>query len=302
MPRASGAWGRRAGAGILVVATLILAACGSVASGRGTTASQNVTLRVFAAASLTGAFGRMGQVFEQEHPGVTVSFNFAGSQTLATQIDQGAPADVFASADAAQMSVAQNAGKVAGTPRIFVHNRLVVIYPKSNPAHITTLHDLAKPGLKLDLAASAVPVGQYSLVFLDKASADPAYGPNFKRQVLANVVSYEEDVKVVLAKVQLGEADAGIVYTSDVASLGSAVGQIAIPHALNSIASYPIATVNGSAHAALARAFVAMVLSAWGQQTLKQYGFIPASAGTSNASADTAATGLIALSPDRRNG
>ena len=294
-------------AGILVLAIASTTGCGSVASGSASsTSARNVTLRVFAAASLTAAFQKIGTAFEQAHPGVKVSFNFAGSQALAQQITQGAPADVFASADAQQMLVAQRAGDVsASAEQVFVHNKLVAIYPAANPGHVRSLHDLANPGLKVVLAASAVPVGHYSLVFLDHASADPSYGPSYKQHVLANVVSYEENVKAVLAKVQLGEADAGIVYTSDIAGLGDKIGQVSIPDALNPIASYPIAPVTGSAHASLAREFIQMVLGALGQRTLAEYGFAPVaqSAATPSATGYTA-TDALAFAPveDWRNG
>ena len=208
-----------------------------------------------------------------------MTFNFAGSQQLAQQLTSGAPADVFASANKKQMQVAVDAGRiVADTAQPFVHNRLVVIMPSDNPAGITALTDLAKPGLKLVLADAAVPVGQYSLDFLAKASAQPDYTSAFSETVLANVVSYEENVRAVLTKVQLGEADAGIVYTSDIS--GDARDQIArvdIPDALNVIATYPIAPVSDSAQPELAAQFVELVLSPEGQQVLAAYGFIPIS-------------------------
>ena len=178
---------------------------------------------VFAAASLTEPFGEIGKSFEAAHPGVTVVYNFAGSQQLAQQINAGAPADVFASANKKQMGATIDAGSViSGTQQIFARNRLVVIYPKDNPAGLKDLNDLANPGLKLVLAAKEVPVGQYTLDFLDKAAADPALGTTFKDAVLKNVVSYEDNVKNVLTKVALGEADAGIVYLSDISGADAA--------------------------------------------------------------------------------
>jgi molybdate transport system substrate-binding protein len=239
------------------------------------------TLTVFAAASLTDAFNAIGKNFQAANPGTTVTFNFAGSQQLAQQIGQGAPADVFASANTAQMNVVIKSGQViSGTPRTFVRNRLVAIYPTANPGGLTKLQDLAKPGLKLVLADKSVPVGGYALDFLAKASASPDFTATYSPTVLANVVSYETDVKQVLAKVVLGEADAGIVYTTDVTPDAAAkVGRLDIPDTLNTIATYPIATIKGSANAALAQKFVDYVLSPDGQAVLAQFGFIPPTGG-----------------------
>ncbi len=234
-------------------------------------------MSVFAAASLTEAFTAIGQQFDAVN-GSQTTFNFAGSQQLVQQIVQGAPADVFASANNAQMRVALDSGDViSGTQQTFVRNRLVVIHPQDNPAGLQTLEDLAKPGVKLVLADKAVPVGQYALDFLAKASEQPQYTAAYSQTVLANVVSYEENVRAVLTKVELGEADAGIVYTSDVAqSAANEVGRIPIPDELNTIAAYPIAPLADAPHAELAQRFVAYVLSPDGQETLSNYGFIPA--------------------------
>lgn len=235
---------------------------------------------VFAAASLRDAFTDIGAAYSRTHPNVVVTFNFAGSDTLAQQIAQGAPADLFASANATQMDVAVKSGAIAGSGvKTFAHNRLVLIYPTANPAHIQTLRDIARPGVKVDLAARSVPVGQYALDFLAKASADPAFGPGYRAAVLKNVVSYETDVKAVLAKIVLGEADAGIVYTTDAATASGKVGAITIPDALNSIATYPIGVVNGSKQAAAARDVLNYIVAAQGQDRLAKYGFLPGSAG-----------------------
>ena len=179
---------------------------------------------------------------------MTVVFNFAGSQQLAQQINQGAPADVFASANNKQMNVViQAGGIVSGTQQTFAKNRLVVIYPQGNPASLKEWKDLANPSLKLVLAAKEVPVGGYTLDFLDKAVADTTFGVTFKDDVLKNVVSYEDNVKVVLTKVALDEADAEIVYLSDISGADAdKVGKLHIPDVLNVIASYPIAPVKES--------------------------------------------------------
>jgi len=237
-----------------------------------------VTLTVMAAASLTGAFEDLGSQFEADHPGVTLQFNFAGSQQLAQQLEQGALADVFASANPAQMNVVVETGRIArDAPKTFVQNRLVVVFPKDNPAGLAGLGDLANANLKLVFAAPEVPAGQYSLDFLDKAAAEGRYGAGYKEKVLANVVSYEENVKSVLTKVALGEADGGIVYTSDVTGPDAGrVGQIEIPEDLNVIATYPIAAIQDSPHPDEARQFVDFVLSSEGQAVLGRYGFMAA--------------------------
>lgn len=238
----------------------------------------NTTLTVMAAASLTESFTELETKFEADHPGVKVAFNFAGSQQLADQINNGAPADVFASASKKYMDNMVTAGKVdAESVSPFARNRLVVIYPTENPGGIKELKDLAKPGLKIVLAAKEVPVGQYALTFLDNAVKDGSYGASYKDDMLKNVVSYEDNVKSVLSKVSLNEADAGIVYVSDITpEAATKVTQLAIPDSINSIASYPIAVIKDSASPDLAKAFVDLVLSADGQAVLASYGFMPA--------------------------
>jgi molybdate transport system substrate-binding protein len=242
-----------------------------------------VELDVFAAASLTEPFNEIGHMFESTHPGVTVVFNYAGSQQLAQQINAGAPADVFASANNTQMNTVIVAGGIVdGSQQVFVKNRLVVIYPVDNPAGLSRLQDLANPGLKLVFAAPEVPVGQYSADFLEKTAADPAFGASFQDDVLHNVVSYEDNVKAVLTKVVLGEADGGIVYSSDISGADAGkVGRIDIPDELNVIASYPIARVKESGHTELATAFIELVLSQEGQEALASFNFIPVTKPTS---------------------
>lgn len=230
---------------------------------------------VFAAASLTEAFTEIGQQFDAANNSQTI-FNFAGSQQLAQQIGQGAPADVFASANRTQLENVIKSGQViSGTQQVFVRNRLVVVYPQDNPAQLTDLGDLAKPGIKLVLAAKEVPVGQYSLDFLAKASELPQFTGTFSDTVLANVVSYEENVRAVLSKVALGEADAGIVYSSDITrDSADKIGRIDIPDELNTIANYPIAPIKDAPNTELAQKFIDYVLSSSGQQILVDYGFI----------------------------
>ncbi len=260
-------WGRGLALLLLVVA---FSACtpGLLSS----PAPQEQELVVFAAASLTDAFTEMGQAFEQTTEGVVVTFNFAGSQQLAQQLANGAPADAFAAANAAQMGVAVEAGRVdAQTVRPFALNRLVVVTPTEAPAGIGALTDLARPGLKLVLADRAVPAGQYTADFLAKAAADPAFPADYRDAVLANVVSYENNVRAVLAKVVLGEADAGLVYMSDV--MDGQVRMLPIPDELNTVAIYPIAPVAGGERDELAQRFIEFVRSEVGQAILERYGF-----------------------------
>jgi len=234
-------------------------------------------LVVFAAASLADAFERMGAAFAAGEPGVRVTLSVAGSQQLAQQLNSGAPADIFASANPLQMQAVVDGGRIAaGEVQLFANNRLVVVLPADNPAGIDSLQDLALPGLKLILADAAVPAGQYSLDFLAKASALPEYTAVYSPTVLANVVSYEDNVRAVLAKVQLGEADAGIVYVSDVVgAVRDSVRRLAIPDSLNVVASYPIAPVGDSLQPDLAARFVAFVLGPEGQAILADEGLLP---------------------------
>lgn len=239
----------------------------------------STTLTVFAAASLTDAFRDLGRALERAHLGLTVRFNFAGSQQLALQLEQGAPADVFASADQHWMDYAAEKGLLAGAGIIFARNRLVAIVPRANPARIGGLADLARPGTKLVMAAAAVPVGRYSREMLGRLAHAPDFPARYVRLVRANVVSEEENVKAVVAKVQLGEADAGIVYRSDVTpSVARLVRVFEIDDPYNVVASYPIAALIGAKNAQAAAMFLDLVSSAAGQATLRQNGFMPAAA------------------------
>ena len=231
-------------------------------------------LTVFAAASLTEPFTEIGKRLELSHPGLKVIYNFGGSQALRTQLEQGAQADVFASADAVQMDLAKKNGVVQQESPLFVRNRLVVIVPKDNKAKVTTFCDLGKPGLKLDLANANVPVGNYSRRAFSKANA--ACGPDFEQSALKNLVSEEENVKQVVTKVQLGEVDAGIVYVSDATpKVSASVSTVTIPDDANQIAIYPIALTKEVRNRGAAQAFVGFVLSAEGQAILKAHNFIP---------------------------
>jgi molybdate transport system substrate-binding protein len=255
-------------AGVLVTALVLLAACGAAGAetttGRTAAVPTTVTgdVTVFAAASLTDAFTDLGAAFETAHPGTTVTFNFAGSQQLATQITTGgAPADVFASADLAQMDVVADADLPAGDPVVFARNRLAMVVEPGNPAGVTTLDDLGRDDVTVVLAAEEVPAGRYAREALDAAG------------VTVRPVSLETDVRAVLTKVSLGEADAGIVYTSDVAAANDRVEGVAIPDEDNVIAAYHIAALRDAPNTPAAGAFVALVRSSEGRHMLDAYGF-----------------------------
>jgi molybdate transport system substrate-binding protein len=232
-------------------------------------------LTIFAASSLTDAFNEMKKAIEAANPGTSLTFNFAASSALRTQLEQGAKADVFASADTAQMGNAQKSNLIDGDPTLFVRNIPVIIVPANNPKGITGAADLAKPGVKLVLATKDVPIGNYARQILDKMSANPAYGSDFGARALANLVSEEANVRQVVAKVQLGEGDAGIVYASDVTtSVRAQFRIITIPENVNVIAEYPVAALKGGRNTPGARAFIAYLLSAEGQATLQKWGFV----------------------------
>lgn len=251
-----------------VFPALVLAACG-----RSNIAAEERTLTVYAAASLTDAFNEIGKAFAEEHPGVVVAFNFGGSQNLRTQIEQGAPADVFASANAKEMDTLVTGNFVeASAPKVFLTNQLVVILPKDNPAGIASLEDLSKPELKLVLAAEDVPAGRYARQILDNLNAQ--FGADYKDKVLANVVSNEDNIRQAVTKIQLGEADASIVYVSDAVATPDLL-RIEIPADVNVLAEYPIAPLVRSENLELADEFMAYVLSSGGQATLKKWGFTP---------------------------
>lgn len=231
------------------------------------------TLTVFAAASLTDAFTEIGKVYERENPKVAVVFNFGGSQNLRTQIEQGATADVFASANIKEMDTLVSGNFVThDTPKVFLTNQLVVILPKDNPAGITLLQDLSKPNLKLVLAAEVVPAGKYARQILENLNSQ--FGADYKDKVLANVVSNEDNIRQAVTKVQLGEADASIVYVSDAVAAPD-LQRIEIPANVNVIAEYPIAALAMSENSELADQFISYVLSSNGQAILKKWGFTP---------------------------
>jgi molybdate transport system substrate-binding protein len=232
------------------------------------------TLTVFAASSLTNAFGELAKIFEERNPGVEVRQSFESSSTLLTQIQQGAQADVFATAAEEEMDAAVDDGLVAGEPEVFARNREVILVPQANPANIRGMEDLAKPGVKLVLAEEGVPAADYALEILRKAN--PVYGADFKQDVLSNVVSRESDVRASVSRVALGDADATFGYASDYTSdIRDQIRVIQIPEALNIIATYPMATLKGAQSPELARRWENLVLSDEGQRGLEKWGFEP---------------------------
>lgn len=231
------------------------------------------TITVFAAASLRDVFTALGTTFEKEHPGVKAQFNFAGSQELRTQIEQGAPADDFASADTKYMDAARKAGLV-DAPALLAINAPVIVVPADNPGKVKSLADL--PTVKrLVIGSPEVPIGNYTLQILERAKAQ--LGADFPARVQARVASRELNVRQVLTKVMLGEADAGIVYRTDARSGGDKVRVVEIPAELNVVAEYTIATVARAPHPELARAWVTLVTGPAGQAALEGAGFERAS-------------------------
>jgi molybdate transport system substrate-binding protein len=236
------------------VALLVLAA-GSAACGAGAQPESGGPT-VYAASSLTNAFPKIGP---------SATFSFAGSDTLAAQIREGAPADVFAAADT-KLPQGLYADHLCSKPVVFTRNALVLVVPKSNPAKIHSVYDLRRHGVKLVVAAASVPVGAYTRQVLKKLKL---------ARVLENVVSEETDVRGVLAKVALAEGDAGFVYATDAGTAAGKVRTIAIPARGQANVRYGICVVEASGHKAAARAFVERVLNARGQKILRRYGFLP---------------------------
>ncbi|MET8173693.1 molybdate ABC transporter substrate-binding protein [Streptomyces clavifer] len=253
---------RRTAAAVLTAAVLVLmAACGSEetdSGGASDSGGPRVDLTVLAASSLTDVFRTAGAAYEKEHPGTRVRFSFAGSQELAAQVRQGAPADALVTADTRTMD---GLTSDTGTPTVIAKNRLVIATGRGNPEKVASLKDLADPGLKVVLAAPEVPVGRYSREILDAQKID------------VKPVSQEPNVRAVLSKVELGEADAGLVYRTDSATATDKVDAIDIPDAQNAVASYPAATLRTSENSEAAAAFVTWLTSPDAQKFLTDAGF-----------------------------
>jgi len=251
---------------LVATAAVLFTACGSdnkAATGSTPTTSAKLsgTITVLAASSLTKGFEALGSEFEAANPGTKISFSFASSSDLETQIEQGAPADVFASADQKNMDKVVASGHNGAAPSNFARNKLEIAVEKGNPKHVATLGDLAKGGLTVVLCDSSVPCGKFADQVL--ASAKVSVTPK----------SREQSAKSTLSKVELGEADAAIVYVSDVAS-SEKVDGVPIPDAVNAVTTLPIVDLKGSSNAALARAWVSFVI-AHKSELVARYGFLP---------------------------
>jgi molybdate transport system substrate-binding protein len=259
---------RAVGALLVLVGVAFTASCGngSPATEATSSAAGGVTgeLKVFAAASLTESFTQIGEDLKDANPGLKITFNFAASSALVQQIEQGAEVDVFASADEANMAKLTDADpSPIESPKVFARNKLAIVVGKGNPKDIEKLADLSKSGTVVVLCGSQVPCGKF---------ADEALG---KAGVTVDAASREENVKAVLTKVQLGEADAGLVYVTDVRAAGDKVVGVDIPDEDNVVATYPIAVMKEAKNAAAARAFADLVTSADGARTLQRFGFMP---------------------------
>jgi molybdate transport system substrate-binding protein len=261
---------------IILLAVIFGTACGGLSDGSSEVNPGKQLLTIYAAASLTEACSHLAEEFESAYPTVDVRISFAGSQQIAQQLSQGAPGDLFASANAKQMENVIMAGRVmTGSDQEFIHNQLMIILPGDNPGSIAGVRDLIKPGLRLILADKSVPIGYYSQEMLERANQQPGFDENFREQVLENVVSFEENVRAVLTKIILGEADAGIVYVSDAAGVQEgAIVTIPIPEEINIAASYYIAPLSDSSQLELGLDFIDLVLSPKGQGILNSYGFV----------------------------
>jgi molybdate transport system substrate-binding protein len=263
MRRRTLAIGAVAAATVMLVAGCSSSSKKSADAGGGATSSLPTlsgTVTVFAASSLKESFTTLAKQFESAHPGVTVRLNFGASSTLAQQINQGAPADVFASASVKSMTQVTDAGG-ASTSTTFVKNVMEIAVPPSNPAKITTLADLAKSGVKIALCQAQVPCGATAAKVFTKAG------------ITVKPVTLEADVKATLTKVELNEVDAGVVYVTDVKAAGSKVTGIEIPAEVNASTEYPIAALTKAPNSAAARAFTAYILSSDGQSVLTAAGF-----------------------------
>ncbi|MFD6171938.1 molybdate ABC transporter substrate-binding protein [Streptomyces coeruleorubidus] len=252
-------------AGASAAALLTLSACSSSDPGTdpGSSSSKpSGTVTVFAAASLEESFKTLGERFEKEHPGTKVTFNFGGSDTLAASITGGAPADVFAAASTKTMEIVTDKQDAAGSPATFVRNRLEIATLPGNPDRISSLKDLTKPGLKVVLCDESVPCGTAARKALDAGG------------VKLTPVSYEQDVKSALTKVELKEADAAVVYKTDVRAAGDKVDGVDFPESAQAVNDYPIALLKNAPNPGTAKAFMALVRSAEGQKVLSRAGFL----------------------------
>ncbi|MCC6442148.1 MAG: molybdate ABC transporter substrate-binding protein [Armatimonadetes bacterium] len=253
--------------GLLWVCLFLLTAAALPAPAKG-------RLMIYAAGSLTDPFHDLKKVFEAGHPGVEVELNLAGSPELRTQIELGAPWDIFASADMQNMQALQKQ-HMALKPRVFARNRVCVIVPKANRARIRTLADLARPGIRIVAGHENLPIGKYMVKILDKMDRSGQFGSGFKDRVLKNIASRELNVKQIVAKIGMDDFDAGFAFVTDITpAVRKNATLLSVPAALNIIAAYPIAVSKTAPAPALAQEFVKLVVSPQGQRILKRYGFL----------------------------
>ena len=266
----------RAAVALAIAAVLAAAACSSPASSPGGSgATRSTELTVLGAASLKGVLAKAKGVYEAAHPDIRLTISTDSSAALETQIEQGAPADVFLSADTANPGKLVDKGLAEGSARAFATNLLIVIVPAANPAAVKAPLDLARPGVKIVAAGEAVPISKYAAQLVAKLAKQPGYPADFAARYGANVVSKEDNVGGIVAKVELGEADAGIVYRTD-ASASTKVTTVAIPPDANVPATYAGVVVKASAHRSSAGAFLDWLVGADGQALLGTFGFLPA--------------------------
>lgn len=263
---------------LLMGITLIAAGCTTTTDTATPHTDGETTLTVFTAGSLKGAFTEIASQYETAHPGTDVVLNIDGTQALRAQVEQGARGDVFASANTKHMNALVAEGFMKnGTVTGFLENRVTIALPLSNPGDIQEIGDLATPGEKVLIGTPEVPVGSYARQVLDNLAADPAYGEEFTDAVMANVISEETNVNNIIAKLLIGEADAGFTYTSDVVTPAycDKLTTIPIPDDYNIVARYPIGVLEETTHPEAAADFIAFVRSDTGGDILRTYGFTP---------------------------
>ncbi len=261
-----------------IAASVVAAACSSggtsIAPAGAPSSAEPVNLTIVAGASLKGALEAAAGAYEASNPGVTIALSTDSSAALATQIEQGAPADVFLSADTKNPQRLLEAGLADGDAVVFAGNELTIIVPTGNPASIAAAADLARDGIRIVAAGDEVPITGYATQLLDNLAGESGYPSDFAAAYAANVVSKEDNVRAVVAKIELGEGDAGIVYVTD-ARASTRVEAIALPGSANVPASYAGIVVKASAHAPAGHAFLDWLVGEEGQAILSGFGFLP---------------------------
>jgi molybdate transport system substrate-binding protein len=267
-------------AALVVLVALVAAACSGSSSpsmsGAPASAAARVELTIYAAASLQGVLGQAKAAYEAAVPGTMLTISTDSSAALETKIEQGAPADVFLSADSANPKKLVDKGLADGNAVVFAGNNLVVIVPTSNPAGIATPADLARPGIKVIAAGDNVPITTYATKLIANLAREPGYPADFVAAYTANIVSREDNVKAAVAKIELGEGDAAIVYVTD-AKASTKVATVSVPDSANVPATYAGVVVKGSPNAAAARGFLTWFAGPDGQAILRTFGFLPPS-------------------------